>query len=118
MKDYIARQVNLPSLALDQEFVAWLNDPETKVWTWHEKGQPVGAYSDVVVWVDSNGEGSEDGSMPDRVWKKVVAAMDGVCGLCWITFLGQRDCDDDIPTPASKSIQSDINGRRPTDAGV
>lgn len=84
---YLALRLNMPELAKDRAFLAWLNARKTKCWTWHTKGKPIGDYSDLVVWVETNGEGS-DSDMPEHVWNKLVAAMGGQDGLCWISFVG------------------------------
>lgn len=84
---YPAIRVNMSELRTDPEFAAWLNDPRTRVWTWHEKGNPVDDFSDIVVWVESNGEGSESGDMPEHIWNEIAKLMGGRCGLCWITFM-------------------------------
>ena len=83
---FLALRLNMPELAKDKAFIVWLNASKTNCWTWHTKGKPVGEYSDVVVWVDTNGDGS-DSDMPEHVWNKLVTAMNGQAGLCWISFL-------------------------------
>ena len=85
---YPAVKVNMPDLISDKTFRDWLNAPETRAWTWHEKGSEIAEFSDVIVWVEASGEGSEQGDMPDHVWERIVSCMDGRAGLCWITFLG------------------------------
>lgn len=54
------------------DFLAWLESAEGLM-SWHTPGQPVGEFTDIVVFVDPslNGEGVQDG-MPDAYWKTVV----------------------------------------------
>lgn len=54
------------------DFQAWLESAEGLM-SWHTPGQPVGEFTDIVVFVDPslNGEGVQDG-MPDAYWKAVV----------------------------------------------
>ncbi len=95
MDDMLCRKVNMPGLKHDRAFRAWLNNAKTNAMTWHTKNNPIGDFSDVAVWVDTNGEGS-DSDMPKHVWDRIVEAMAGTCGLCWITFLGEPgdECDE------------------------
>lgn len=71
--------VNRPQWFMDPEFIEWLNNGEPK-FTWHVRGNVPGEYSDVIVLVDPecNGEGSEDGSMPQRFWDEIVT----LCRQC------------------------------------
>lgn len=66
--------INAPAVFARPDFMAWLNDPANKVFTWHDKASPVaGEYGDVVVLVDSGYEG--DGSnMPDHIWHAICDA--------------------------------------------
>ena len=65
--------IDAPAFFRNLEFVAWLNNGETKL-TMHQGGEP-GEYSDIVVLVDPslNGEGS-DSDMPEECWNQLVAA--------------------------------------------
>ena len=64
--------INAPEFFKDEAFVAWLNNSETVVFTWHRGGAP-GPWSDVIVLVDPsfNGEGS-DSDMPEHIWNTVI----------------------------------------------
>lgn len=68
--------MNVPSWFEDPEFMAWLNNPKTIVFTWHEKGTNASEWSDTIVCVDPSlsGEGS-DSDMPDHFWKQIVDAV-------------------------------------------
>ena len=69
-----ARTVGLvldaPQAFAREDFMAWLNDPQNRVATWHRKGEQAGDYSDVVVHVDSNYEG-DSSDMPGDIWKAI-----------------------------------------------
>lgn len=65
--------LNAPELFERPDFLAWLNDPENRVATWHKKGEEPGEYSDVFVLVDSDYEGPES-DMPEDVWKAICDA--------------------------------------------
>lgn len=75
--------INAPAVFARKDFMAWLNDPANKVFTWHDKGSPVaGEYADVVVLVDSDHEG--DGSnMPADIW-------DAICEAAYAEYGGPR----------------------------
>jgi hypothetical protein len=67
--------INAPAFFTNPEFLAWLNNGETK-FTWHIKGNAVAdEYSDVVVCVDPSlsGEGT-DSDMPEYIWNQIVEA--------------------------------------------
>lgn len=66
-------RINVPDLFEDEDFVAWLNHPESIIATWHVKGQKSNDYSDIYVSYD-NGEGS-DADMPEHCW-------DLICKIC------------------------------------
>ena len=63
--------LNLPELFEDEKFRAYLNDPATKIATWHDRGTEPGEYSDIFVTYD-NGEGSNS-DMPG--WTLVCDLM-------------------------------------------
>jgi hypothetical protein len=67
--------INAPEFFADKDFMAWLNDPDTVVMTWHCKGQPATDWSDTVVLVDPmlKGEGA-DSDMPPKIWAAIVKA--------------------------------------------
>lgn len=67
--------INAPEFFRNPRFMAWLNDPETRVFSWHRKGEAASDYSDVVVLVDPslNGEGT-DSDMPESIWRQIIAA--------------------------------------------
>lgn len=65
--------LNVPEFFQDEEFLAWLNNRNTTVFTWHVQGQPVTEWSDVIVLVDSSCSGEGDSSdMPEHLWKVLV----------------------------------------------
>jgi hypothetical protein len=68
--------INVPEWFQDREFLEWLNNPDNWVFTWHQKGEQAGDWSDVVVCVDPglSGDGSES-DMPKAIWDEIV-------GLC------------------------------------
>ncbi|WP_415912301.1 hypothetical protein [Neptuniibacter sp. QD37_11] len=68
---------NVPEWFEQEDFVAWLNNPETNVMTWHQKCKDVDEYSDVLVLVspDLSGEGSHQCDMPDHYWNQII----GMC---------------------------------------
>jgi hypothetical protein len=67
--------INVPEFFEDPAFMAWLNNPDNKVFTWHTKGDEPGEYSDVVVTLEGslNGEGS-DSDMPEYCWDLILEA--------------------------------------------
>lgn len=66
--------IDAPEFFADPEFVAWLNDRTTPVFTWHDGGTPHSS-SDVVVLVDPSLSGDGSGSdMPAHLWDQIVAA--------------------------------------------
>ncbi|WP_273206730.1 hypothetical protein [Marinobacter subterrani] len=66
--------LNVPEFFQDAEFLAWLNDRNNKVFTWHDKGHPASEWSDVIVLVDSSCSGEGDSSdMPENLWNTLVA---------------------------------------------
>ena len=66
--------LNVPEWFEDKAFLAWLNDPNNTLFTWHSRGEEASDWSDIVVCVDPslNGEGSES-DMPERIWDQIVA---------------------------------------------
>lgn len=66
--------LNTPEFFEDAAFIAWLNHPDTNVFTWHTKGEEVGEYSDVLVLIDGSCCGDGDSSdMPAHIWNQLVA---------------------------------------------
>ena len=65
---------NVPTWFEDPRFISWLNSRENPVMTWHTPGEEVGEYSDCVVFVDPSldGDGSDQGAMPDVFWNAIV----------------------------------------------
>jgi hypothetical protein len=72
--------VNAPELFLQDDFLAWLNDPTKTTFTWHKCGDTATEYSDVMLLVDSNYEG-DSADMPEDVWK-------AVCDLAYGEYCG------------------------------
>lgn len=67
--------INAPEVFARPDFMAWLNDPGRKVFTWHDKGAPTAhEYSDVVVLVDSGYEGDAS-DMPEDIWRAICDAV-------------------------------------------
>lgn len=66
--------VNVPEWFQNKDFLAWLNDADNTVFTWHQRGESAGDWSDVVVCVDPSlsGDGSES-DMPKAIWDEIVA---------------------------------------------
>lgn len=71
--------INAPEIFARDDFMSWLNNPETRCFTWHRLGQPASEYSDVVVLVDSSYEG-DSSDMPDDIWRAICEATYGVYG--------------------------------------
>lgn len=73
--------INVPEFFRDPEFLAWLNNPDNRVFTWHKKGEEPGDYSDVVVTLegDLSGEGS-DSDMPEYCWDLILEACQKYLG--------------------------------------
>lgn len=67
--------INVPDWFNDPAMVAWLNDPETRVMSWHQQGTPPDEWSDTIVLVDPglSGEGT-DSDMPAHLWDAIVQA--------------------------------------------
>ena len=86
-------QINAPSLLEHSKFVAWLNDEENPVATWHDKGQTLGEYSDVFIYKAKGRAGSDGGNnhpddMPSDVWDSIIQVVGKrYTGMIWITFL-------------------------------
>lgn len=60
--------VNAPNVFARPDFMAWLNDPERKVFTWHDRTLPEAhEYSDVIVLVDAAYDG-DSSDMPEDIW--------------------------------------------------
>ena len=76
IESYIASvlAINAPEWFRDPEFVTWLNTRVTPLMTWHTTGEPPNEWSDIIVFVDPSlsGEGSDNGSMPDKYWDEIV----------------------------------------------
>lgn len=68
--------INAPEWFAEDAFLSWLNDREKPLVTWHKRGQIPNEWSDIIVFVDPslNGEGSENGEMPDRYWDQIISA--------------------------------------------
>lgn len=79
IKRTIGITVNAPNVFARPDFIAWLNDPEKVVFTYHRKGDEPHEYSDVIVLVDSNYEG-DSSDMPEDVWRAICDAAYAVCG--------------------------------------
>lgn len=67
--------MNRPDFFEDEAFMAWLNNPNTVVMTWHRKGAAASEWSDTVVLVDPQLEGEgADADMPAHIWEQIVQA--------------------------------------------
>jgi hypothetical protein len=67
--------INAPAIFAREDFMQWLNDQQAPTFTWHKVGQAKATeYSDVVVLVDSNYEGS-DSEMPRDIWETICDAV-------------------------------------------
>ena len=73
----------VPAPVVEINAQAWFDDPafvraisKPGIMTWHTPGDEPGEFSDVVVFVSpsNNGEGSEQGSIPDDKWDAIIAA--------------------------------------------
>lgn len=63
--------INAPHYFRRPDFMAWLNDPEKTVFSYHKKGNEVAhEYSDTIVLVDSYGEG-DSSDMPEDIWQEI-----------------------------------------------
>lgn len=73
--------LNVPEWFADPEFLEWLNNDQTRVFTWHEKGSAPTDFSDVIVTLEPNcsGEGSSS-DMPERFWNSIVATCKQTLG--------------------------------------
>ena len=82
-------QINLPEMYDDPAFQTWLNDPSSKIATWHETGKIPGDYSDIFISFCA-GEGSNS-DMPEHCWEKIKEALgkgwDRMECLIWLTNL-------------------------------
>ena len=66
--------LNVPEFFNDEGFLAWLNDPDNRAFTWHQKGQPASEWSDVIVTMEATCNGEGDASdMPAHLWDALVA---------------------------------------------
>jgi hypothetical protein len=67
-------KINAPGWFENPAFIAALESPG--IMTWHRPGNPVGDYSDVVLFIDPslNGEGSDTDVIPDPIWQAVIDA--------------------------------------------
>ena len=75
--------INVPSWYSDPEFVAWLESNSNPVMTWHRPGRSPSEFSDAIVLVDPSltGEGTDQGSMPERYWEQIVSACREHCAV-------------------------------------
>jgi hypothetical protein len=76
--------MNVPAWYQDPEFLAWLENSGPSqgkdahvshpVATWHRRGATPNEYSDAFMLVDArfDGQGSEQGLMPDRYWMAII----------------------------------------------
>ena len=71
-----------------EDFRQFIDDPTSRLATWHPKGKPPSEFSDVFVTYD-DGEGS-DSDMPAEIWEEICS----ICrqlhvkyGLVWIKNL-------------------------------
>lgn len=73
--------LNVPEWFSDPEFLEWLNNGDTRVFTWYEKGSVPNDFSDVVVTLEPScsGEGSSS-DMPQRFWNSIVATCKQTLG--------------------------------------
>lgn len=72
--------VNAPAVFARADFMAWLNEDDRRIMTYHPIGMPhADEYSDVTVLVDSNYEG-DCSDMPEDVWKAICDAAYGEYG--------------------------------------
>ena len=64
--------LNAPTIFAREDFLAWLNDEERNVFTWHRKGPGEAAheYSDTVVLVNENYDG-DSSDMPEDIWNLI-----------------------------------------------
>jgi len=84
---------NVPEWFAREDFMAWLNDPESNVATWHKLGQPANEHSDVFFTYD-HGEGSEFSSakFPEAIAEAIRKNLgDGEYCLIWLTNLPEND---------------------------
>ncbi len=74
--------INVPHWFSDPEFMAWLNDPDTVVYSWHCKGDAPHDYSDTVVTIEPNCRGDGANSdMPPQFWNEIVETCREVLGV-------------------------------------
>ncbi len=66
-------RINAPAIFQRADFIDWLNTTD-RLFTWHTKGAKPGEYSDVIVLVDSNKEGT-DPEMPSDIWDAICEAV-------------------------------------------
>lgn len=97
-KTYPCVTVSAPDLRRNKAFTAWLNQGARGeiggplCATWHRPGAdgkdaPISEGSDLFVWMDRSGEGS-DSDMPARVWNRLRKLVgDDFAGIIWIKFL-------------------------------
>ena len=62
--------INAPSVFARADFMAWLNDPENTVFTWHQKGSEPQEYSDTIVLVAEHYDG-DSSDMPADIWRLI-----------------------------------------------
>lgn len=72
--------VNAPAVFARPDFMAWLNDPNNAVMTYHRKGDVAHEYSDLLVLVDSNHQG-DCSDMPEDIWN-------AICDLAYAQYGG------------------------------
>jgi hypothetical protein len=64
--------VNAPQYFRRPDFMAWLNQPANKIFTYHTRGTDADEWSDTIVLVDSFGEG-DSSDMPEDIWQEICA---------------------------------------------
>jgi hypothetical protein len=65
--------LNVPDWFEDPEFVNWLNDHGNLVFSWHQKGDVPGDFSDTIISLEPNCEGEGSASdMPRRFWQALL----------------------------------------------
>lgn len=75
-------EINAPGWFSDPAFIEAISS--SNVMTWHPAGEEPGVFSDVVVWLDPslNGEGSDQGNLPNDKWDAIVTACRQVVPPC------------------------------------
>ena len=71
----------VPAPVVEINARAWFDDPEfieaisqPGIMTWHTPGTELGEFSDVILFLDPslNGEGTDQGNLPDAIWDAIV----------------------------------------------